>query len=68
MSAVRLYYRDHVVRELKKRGCEEMTIYGTASLWKTPKGFHFIVPFEGDEQYTDEYTLREILDDIDSRG
>lgn len=64
--AVRLIPKEDVERELWKRHCRKVKEYGTAALWKTALGFHFIVPHEIDGQ-TDENTLQETIVELDAR-
>lgn len=66
--AVRLYTREHVEKELWRRHCRKVKDYGATALWKTKGGFHFTVPQEGQDGRCDEYSLAEILAQIDRRN
>ena len=68
MPPVRLFKREEVERQLWARHCRMVRDYETAALWRTQEGFHFTVPFEGPDRMCDEYTLREILNELDERG
>lgn len=65
--AVRLYANEYIKLQLKQRGCEKLKDYETCALWRTAKGFHFIVPQEGQDRRCDEYTFREVLAEIEGR-
>jgi hypothetical protein len=63
--AVRLYPKEEVERELQNRDCEKVKEYGHTALWRTKTGFHFTVPLEGPDGRCDEYSLRDILQEIE---
>ena len=65
--AVRLYSKADVERILIGHDCHHVKDYATAAMWATSRGFHFIVPQEGDDRRTNEYTLGDILREIKDR-
>ena len=66
--AVRLFSKAEVEQQLWRRHCRKVREYETAALWRTNEGFHFTVPQEGPDKQCDEYTLREILEELDRLG
>lgn len=65
--AVRLYPKEHVEYELFRRDCRKLRDYKTCSLWCTRGGYFFTVPMEPPDGRTNEYSLNNILMEIDTR-
>ena len=69
MISVHLLTKDQVAQQLKSLGCSQSdeTIEG-CSCWKTRCGFHFLVPELPPDGMTGEWTLEEIIAEMEQHS